>query len=141
MSSILFAVTWLKYCRYGLKLYPINQSINQSINFTTCIYERLSLYIRSRFRTSALVRYASFFTCSCTNFSEFIKAKKAILIINKNANITRISIQENSYFTSTLLEQLLTDSQIAINCRANVGYNGWRVWLHVFVDMLTLVQQ
>ena len=21
------AVTWLKYCRYGLKLYPINQSI------------------------------------------------------------------------------------------------------------------
>ena len=22
------AVTWLKYCRYGVKLYPINQSIN-----------------------------------------------------------------------------------------------------------------
>ena len=52
-----------------------------------------------------------------------------------------MNIQENSYFTSTLLEQLLTDSQIAINCRANVGYNGWRVWLHVFVGMLTLVQQ
>ena len=25
------AVTWLKYCRYGVKLYPINQSINQGI--------------------------------------------------------------------------------------------------------------
>ena len=24
------AVTWLKYCQYGVKLYPINQSINQS---------------------------------------------------------------------------------------------------------------
>ena len=22
------AVTWLNYCRYGVKLYPINQSIN-----------------------------------------------------------------------------------------------------------------
>ena len=22
------AVTWPKYCRYGVKLYPINQSIN-----------------------------------------------------------------------------------------------------------------
>ena len=27
------AVTWLKYCRYGVKLHPINQSINQSINY------------------------------------------------------------------------------------------------------------
>ena len=27
------AVTCLKYCRYGVKLYPINQSINQSINY------------------------------------------------------------------------------------------------------------
>ena len=26
------AVTWLKYCRYGVKLYPINLSINQTIN-------------------------------------------------------------------------------------------------------------
>ena len=26
------AVTWLKYCRYGVKLY-YNQSINQSINY------------------------------------------------------------------------------------------------------------
>ena len=25
----LAAVTWLKYCRYGVKLYPINQSINK----------------------------------------------------------------------------------------------------------------
>ena len=25
------AVTWLKYCQYSVKLYPINQSINQSI--------------------------------------------------------------------------------------------------------------
>ena len=25
------AVTWLEYCRYVVKLYPINQSINQSI--------------------------------------------------------------------------------------------------------------
>ena len=24
------AVTWLKYCRYGVKLFPTNQSINQS---------------------------------------------------------------------------------------------------------------
>ena len=26
------AVIWLKYCQYGVNLYPINQSINQSIN-------------------------------------------------------------------------------------------------------------
>ena len=25
------ADTWVKYCRYGVKYYPINQSINQSI--------------------------------------------------------------------------------------------------------------
>ena len=25
-------VIWLEYCRYGVKHYPINQSINQSIN-------------------------------------------------------------------------------------------------------------
>ena len=28
LLSIKNAVTWLKYCRYGVKLYPINQSIN-----------------------------------------------------------------------------------------------------------------
>ena len=26
------AVTWLTYCRYGVKHYPTNQPINQSIN-------------------------------------------------------------------------------------------------------------
>ena len=26
--TIVAAVTWLKYCRYGVKLYPINESIN-----------------------------------------------------------------------------------------------------------------
>ena len=30
-SVVAAAVTWLKYCRYGEQLYPINQSINQSI--------------------------------------------------------------------------------------------------------------
>ena len=25
------ASTWLKYCRYGVNLYPINQSINQKL--------------------------------------------------------------------------------------------------------------
>ena len=30
-SLIVAAVTWLKYCRYGVKLYSVNQSINQSI--------------------------------------------------------------------------------------------------------------
>ena len=30
LSPYIGAVTWLKYCRYGVKLYPINQSINQS---------------------------------------------------------------------------------------------------------------
>ena len=28
---IVTAVTWLKYCRYGVKLYQINQSIGQQI--------------------------------------------------------------------------------------------------------------
>ena len=28
--TIVAAVTWLKYCRFGVKLYPINQSINFS---------------------------------------------------------------------------------------------------------------
>ena len=27
----IIAVTWLKYCRYDVKLYPINQSINQNV--------------------------------------------------------------------------------------------------------------
>ena len=31
------AVTWLKYCRFGVKLYPINQSINQSISSSDVI--------------------------------------------------------------------------------------------------------
>ena len=31
-SLIVAAVTWLKYCRYGVKLYSVNQSINQSNN-------------------------------------------------------------------------------------------------------------
>ena len=26
------AITWLKYCRYGVKQYSINQSINQSLD-------------------------------------------------------------------------------------------------------------
>ena len=128
--------------RYMAEILPIRRKTlsNQSINqfYYMYIYRR----IRSRgwdyrcvfARVSALSHYrvTRLFTCSCTNFSEFIKAKKAILIMNKNINITRMNIQENSYFTSTLVEQLLTDSQIAINCRA---------WLHVFVGMLTLVQQ
>ena len=25
-QNVLDAVTWLKYCRYGVKLYPMNQS-------------------------------------------------------------------------------------------------------------------
>ena len=29
---IVAAFTWLKYCRYGVKLYSVNQSINQSNN-------------------------------------------------------------------------------------------------------------
>ena len=28
------AVTWLKYCRYGVKRYPITQSLNQKIHVT-----------------------------------------------------------------------------------------------------------
>ena len=32
-TSISINVTWLKYCQYGVKLYPINQSINQSIHY------------------------------------------------------------------------------------------------------------
>lgn len=32
LEIIVDAVTWLKYCRYGLQHYPINQSINSSIN-------------------------------------------------------------------------------------------------------------
>ena len=36
------AVTWLKYCRYGVKLHPINQSINQKVNLQkwpqTCFF-------------------------------------------------------------------------------------------------------
>ena len=31
--DVMPAVTWLKYCRYGVNLYPINQSINQ---YCTC---------------------------------------------------------------------------------------------------------
>ena len=34
-QDLLGAVTWLKYCRYGVKLYPINPSINQSNNWDT----------------------------------------------------------------------------------------------------------
>ena len=31
VSFSFIAIIWLKYCQYGVKLYPINQSINQSI--------------------------------------------------------------------------------------------------------------
>ena len=31
-SVVAANVLWLIYCRYGVKLYPINQSTNQSIN-------------------------------------------------------------------------------------------------------------
>ena len=31
VSLIVAVVTWLKYCRYGVKPYPINQSNNQSL--------------------------------------------------------------------------------------------------------------
>ena len=37
MYLIVAAVTWLKYCRYGVKLYPINQSIN-SAGRHVCLY-------------------------------------------------------------------------------------------------------
>ena len=30
-------VTWLKYCRYNVKLYPINQSINQFLSLSLVI--------------------------------------------------------------------------------------------------------
>ena len=32
------AVTWLKYCRYGVKLYPINQSYVQTCFFLGTMY-------------------------------------------------------------------------------------------------------
>ena len=28
---IVVALIWLKYCRYGVKIYPINQSINKTL--------------------------------------------------------------------------------------------------------------
>ena len=31
MGQVVQEVYWLKYCRYGVKHYPINQSINQSL--------------------------------------------------------------------------------------------------------------
>ena len=30
IRNVKMSQTWLKYCRYGVKLYPINQSINQT---------------------------------------------------------------------------------------------------------------
>ena len=41
------AVTWLKYCRYGVKLHPINQSINQfKVNHAALTRTELSSRIK-----------------------------------------------------------------------------------------------
>ena len=41
------AVTWLKYCRYGVKRYPINQSIflQNEMSAPTC-YKKAHKYLR-----------------------------------------------------------------------------------------------
>ena len=40
------AVTWLKYCRYGVKQYSINQSMNQSISRSITIKINISCVIK-----------------------------------------------------------------------------------------------
>ena len=53
VSTIINMKSWLKYCRYGVKLYPINQSINQSINqYEIGIYSTL---YRASFSLNPLV--------------------------------------------------------------------------------------
>ena len=43
-------VTWLKYCRYDLKLHPINQSINQ----LNCFFLRISRYVIDKINKNLL---------------------------------------------------------------------------------------
>ena len=52
----LAAVTWLIYCRYGVKLYPINQSINQLINQRSLEHEQSDPLCDSVNRGLTLVR-------------------------------------------------------------------------------------
>ena len=42
---LITAITWLKYRRYDVKHYPINQSINQSYSYNKKIYEYMCVYV------------------------------------------------------------------------------------------------
>ena len=55
---IVAAVTWLKYCRYGVRLYLINQSINQSINLDT----------KASFQSLWIVLNWWKYTCICIDY-------------------------------------------------------------------------
>ena len=56
------AVTWLKYCRYGVKRYPINQSINQSFFRMKCLLQPAT---KKPISISARVKQGKCITIGC----------------------------------------------------------------------------
>ena len=64
ISLIVAAVTWLKYCQFGVKLYPINQSINQWNNQSNNLHCQTNAIIKIFFfvkgtPTDRLVYYSN----------------------------------------------------------------------------------
>ena len=61
LHVIVAAVTWLKYCRYGVKFYPINQSFVRFQRYWI-LFEFLSLDAVKQVRID---------TCSCNEICHF----------------------------------------------------------------------
>ena len=65
-SHLKVTIQRLKYCRYGVKHYPINQSINQSINQTTI--QRLIKCFKNQFTLWGIPCLMTAFNLSMTSF-------------------------------------------------------------------------